>query len=329
MSISVQVQSSMFSTNTAVQSNPSTDALLGAIAGEGQSERRPLIMCLQKMEFAAMGAGAAMKMMSGGPVDITINYDLIFGPAHPTESVESMAMMIPVSTETKSSTNWGFGASVDSKTAGLEQLNTAITTQLQAGWRLAVMLPGPSSGQSSGGMTGSSGAGGGILQLVFQKLPAGAPYAAFQLLAFPLTQKVTMGGIKVLGGFDPIPSLQAAGQQGWECVGIAAMPASAVQGTIGMGSEITTIYAATMIKKADTPIQYMSQTVNLIIKAGIGGTSVQGSIIPTIQTAAAAGWGLVGSVNLPAVQSGMTQKMPILLVFSNSFAGFTNAPVPS
>lgn len=317
MSISVQVQSSMFSTNTAVQSNPSTDALLGAIAGEGQSERRPLIMCLQKMEFAAMGAGAAMKMMSGGPVDITINYDLIFGPAHPTESVESMAMMIPVSTETKSSTNWGFGASVDSKTAGLEQLNTAITTQLQAGWRLAVMLPGPSSGQSSGGMTGSSGAGGGILQLVFQKLPAGAPYAAFQLLAFPLTQK----------GFDPIPSLQAAGQQGWECVGIAAMPASAVQGTIGMGSEITTIYAATMIKKADTPIQYMSQTVNLIIKAGIA--SVQGSIIPTIQTAAAAGWGLVGSVNLPAVQSGMTQKMPILLVFSNSFAGFTNAPVPS
>ncbi len=160
------------------------------------------------------------------------------------------------------------------------------------------------------------------MMLVFQKMKAAptdwpSAYSQQMALIFTLDQKIGMGGI-THEPFDLTDALNKYGHEGWEATGITLLmipPDASQLQSIGMGSTISSYYQVNMIWKSATPRRFLRLVTDLKLAIGMGGVSIDGSIIPDVKKAAASGWSFVGNVQMPVKQSGMTQKMPVQLYF--------------
>lgn len=321
VTVSTQVQTRMFSMKSAVKSEVKDDALLGEISSQGQTNNRRLLCAIQKLEIPKIGMGQAMAMVAGGPIDIKTTYDCFYGSPG-SNKIDSVCVVVPITMQTLIKPGF-FNTKVDTQAQGLEQLGTTITTYQQNGFRLVATVPGPSSGESNGGLGGVASGGGMLLKLIFQQpdLSAGgaAPpaYTEHMMLVFELQQTISPLGAIKLKPFDLLSALQDWGKQGWEATGICPLIVPVQPGSGGLGSTISTYYQVFMIKRGDAPISYSMKEVDLKLKLGLQ-VSIVGSIVPSVTAHAEAGWSVFGAIQMPPKQNGMTQKMPVRCYFSNA-----------
>jgi hypothetical protein len=313
VAMNLSMQGGGFSMNSSTQVEVKDDALLGEIMSQA-SMNRPVVKIINRVEMPKMNTGAAMSMAMGGGGNMQMmqNYDCFFGP--PTgQPIDTFMTVIPLAVSANVQVS-GFGANMNVQQMGLESLQLTMQQKFTEGYRMVALLPGATSTQQSGMMNVNSQTQG-SLKAIFQKSDWQA-YSESMFMTVALNQTVGMGGITV-GPFDLLKELNAAGAVGWELAGIVPIPTAPPSGQIGIGSTITSYHCATLSRRSNDPVQYKMVEVPLKVAVSMAGATISGSIIPTVQAAANAGWTFVGYIMMPARQNGMSQVLPARLYFQS------------
>ena len=153
-------------------------------------------------------------------------------------------------------------------------------------------------------------------------------YTEVSFFMFSLRTRLNaMFQIEVLP-FDMLQTLQAQGEAGWEVAGICLSPISqqgAMQTRPTPGAELPPQQLlCSLVRRSNRVVQYTMAEVSLRLIAGMAGMKMDGSLTPTIQAYAAAGWGLVGVVNMPMKMKGLTMTAVFRLFFSDVVGGYDN-----